>query len=144
MDNEIPWRHKCDENHNDPENGGPRIGCDAVGWVVFGGFLEWAITNQCDLDPSAIAGLAQINADYQQNEYLPRQAEVIAIYEFYNTTQDTTDRTAWDAECQAKAERKAEIDVEIYKAWHEACNAAYDLVGTTAHNAFLAFKGHLP
>ena len=88
--------------------------------------------------------IAAINEAYQDDEYLPRQTEAAAIYEWFDTTQEDDDAGEWKAARAAKVARLAEIDAELDVEWYDAADAVYALVGEDAYEAFLEAHDLLP
>jgi hypothetical protein len=123
-------RHLCHENHTGPPSN-VKIG-NIAGWEVFG---EFVAEGGYGVDQSVLDDIASLNEAYQDDEYLPRQAEAAALHAWFDTTQEVDG--AWETDRAAKVARLAEINAEIDMEWCAVADAAYELVGDAAYDAFL-------
>ena len=126
----MKLRHMCHENHTGPPCN-VKIG-NIAGWEVFG---EFVADGGYGVGQSVLGEIASLNEAYQDNEYLPRQAEAVTIHAWFDTTQEVDG--AWETARAAKVARLAEIDAEIDEEWCGVADAVYELVGATAYDAFL-------
>ena len=126
------YRHMCHENHTGPPCS-VKIG-NIAGWEVFG---EFVADGGYGVDQSVLDNIDSLIKAYQDDEYLPRQTEAAAIHAWFDTTQEVDEAGVWEAARAAKVARLAEIDAEIDGEWCAVADAAYELVGDTAYDAFL-------
>jgi len=142
----IQERCCCIDDHGGPPpdtSEGEQIG-RVAGYTAFALFLD---DGGYSLDQTTIETIEGWNADYQETEYDPRQAEANDIREWldarhvmdgdctcgdYHATMAT-----WKAERDAKIANLHELDAEIDAEWAELADAIRALVSDEDYTDFL-------
>ena len=120
----------CHENHTGPPANTTPVG--TLGWSVYSSFVA---EGGYGVDQTVLDEIEALNEAYQNDEYVPRQAEYDAITEWLDTTAEEDE--TWLAERNSKVARRSAIHAEIDVEWLAAADAARALVGDTAYDAFL-------
>lgn len=145
-----PLRNLCRENHNPPAGipEGEKIGTIA-GYEGFGQFIS---DGGYGTPESILDEMDAMNAEYQENEYDPRQTEASSIYEWLNAVHQIDDGSnteectycndyhtmaEYEATRDAKVERLNELGAEIDAEWCDLVDAMRAMVSDGAYEDYI-------
>lgn len=143
-------RNLCREDHKPPANVEPekKIG-EIAGYYAFGDFVEGGGygTDQTMLDE-----IEALNADYQENEFDPRQSEAIDIYDWLNATHEIADggdpepcsicgevhtMSEYESLRDAKVNRLNTLSSEIDDEWTALADTIRAMISDESYEEFL-------
>lgn len=139
-------RNDCIENHEPPANVPAK---KKIGTIA--GFSAFSIFCQGDYgeDESILDQIASWNANYQENEFSPRQQEALEIWDWLEATHDIDDNECpvcgyphynmaqFQIERNDKLSDLRYLDEEIDAEWCDLSDMCRAIVSDTAYNTFL-------
>jgi hypothetical protein len=141
----------CREDHKPSENvePGKKIG-EIAGYHAFGLFVEGG---GYGVDQTVLDQIEVLNADYQENEFDPRQSEANDIYDWLNATHRIADEggpetcsicgevhtmSEYQSLRDAKVDRLNTLSGEIDDEWTALADTIRAMVSDESYEAFLA------
>ncbi|MGD8717259.1 MAG: hypothetical protein PVH29_00425 [Candidatus Zixiibacteriota bacterium] len=127
----------CYEDH-DPLPNDPlpdKIG-EVAGFQILSRFLSLGGFGCTD---EVMNDIRAMNVEYLNNEYMPRHAEAVAIYEWLNTTHDVEYVSEFRDEANQKLARLHEISAEIDAIWIDYALTGWDMIPEDCQNAYIAW-----
>jgi hypothetical protein len=145
-----PERNLCREDHQPPANVEPleKIGAIA-GYYAFGFFVE---EGGYGTDQDTLDEIEALNADYQGNEFDPRQSEASDIYEWLNATHEIDDggntvtcpicgevhtMSEYESLRDVKVDRLNTLSAEIDDEWTALADTIRGMISDESYAAFL-------
>lgn len=143
-------RNLCREDHRPPPAVGPEEKIGAIaGYYAYGDFVDQGGygTDQTTLDE-----IEALNADYQENEYDPRQSEANDIYDWLNGTHEIADvgepepcsicgeahtMSEYESLRDAKVNRLNTLSGEIDDEWTALADTIRGMISDESYEAFL-------
>ena len=143
-------RNLCREDHRPPPNvePGEKVG-EIAGYHAFSVFLE----GDYGTDQDTLDEIEALNADYQENEFDPRQSEANDIYDWLNATHIIADEgdpepcsicgevhtmSEYESLRDAKVDRLNTLSGEIDDEWTALADTIRAMVSDESYEAFLA------
>lgn len=143
-------RNLCREDHNPPAGVpvGEKIGTIA-GYEGFGQFID---DGGYGTPQTTLESMEDMNAEYQENEYDPRQEEASGIYEWLNAVHQIDDGTGtitcsycgiahtmseYESMRDDKVARLNDISAEIDEEWCELVDAMRAMVSDGAYESYM-------
>ena len=143
-------RNLCREDHRPPQNvePGEKVGAIA-GYYAFGDFVE---EGGYGTDQGTLDEIEALNADYQEDEFDPRQSEANDIYDWLNAPHEIADggetvtcsicgevhtMSEYESLRDDKVNRLNTLSGEIDDAWTALADTVRAMISDESYEAFL-------
>ena len=143
-------RNLCREDHRPPPNVEPekKVG-EIAGYYAYGDFVD---QGGYGTDQTMLDEIEALNADYQENEFDPRQSEAIDIYDWLNGTHAIADggdtvtcsicgevhtMSEYESLRDAKVDALNTLSSEIDDEWTALADTIRAMISDESYEAFL-------
>ncbi len=143
-------RNLCREDHKPPANVEPekKVG-EIAGYYAFGDFVD---EGGYGVDQTILDQIEALNADYQENEFDPRQSEANDIYDWLNATHEINDEggtvtcstcndihtmSEYESLRDAKVNQLNTLSGEIDDEWTALADTIRAMISDESYEAFL-------